>query len=234
MLALLCVVCVWFWGPLLFPKDESKSKPVKTTNSKAAMPMQTAPATSLAKPVADTAALGWKELAEKLETDRRMQVAQLTEGEKLRDPFSAVTPDHAADLELDALLAEATELGLLGDEPSTTAPTATDVDWSAVPLELSSTLVMGNYRKAVINGRAFAEGAAIGKVGDRDVKLLHVEPRTAIVSWNGVTRELRIPKAGEAPLPRTDAENENGPDLLSEPNPVDDDSETASADADRS
>lgn len=231
MLALLCVVCVWFWGPLLFPKNESKSKPVKTTNSIAAMPMQTAPATGLAKPVADTAALGWKELAEKIETDRRMQVAELTEGEKLRDPFSVVTPDDTADLELDALLADAAELGLLADEPTTT--TATDVDWSAMPLELSSTLVMGNYRKAVINGRAFAEGAAIGKVGDRDVKLVHVEPRTAIVSWNGVTRELRIPKAGEAPPPRTDSENES--DLLSsEPNPADDGSETASADADRS
>jgi hypothetical protein len=64
--------------------------------------------------------------------------------------------------------------------------------FDVVSLELSSTII-GAQSVAVINGRTFHEGDRIGMLYGRPVELQSIEPRSAVVAWNGVTRKLEIP-----------------------------------------
>jgi hypothetical protein len=199
MLALLCLVCVWFWGPLVLPKSES-TKPAKAATASPTAAPASAASTVAAAPAEPK--LDWKVLAERIAGDVRMTglpPEPAVEGRRLRSPFAAVKPQQAATDEIDELAAQLDALGLLNDTAGTPPqPELSDEDaWRLMPLKLSSTLVGARARKAVINDRAFSEGTAIGTLGELEIRLQRVTPRSAIVVWNGTPRELRIPKPGE-------------------------------------
>ncbi|MGC3971075.1 MAG: hypothetical protein QM775_28190 [Pirellulales bacterium] len=124
--------------------------------------------------------------------------------EDARNPFARKAASEATPTELDDLLAVAQSLGVLdapAPETEQEPKTINGDDWQQMPLVLSSTMVGLRTRKAVINGRAFAEGTAIGELGAMEIRLQTVTPRRAVVVWNGTVRELRIPKPGEEPPP---------------------------------
>lgn len=219
MLLLLCGVCAWFWGPLIFPKDESKAKGSKTG---VAAPVVAADVPEATKPVAATPAIDWKLLSERLTSDPHMTGApprKTKPGEALRNPFGApvlLSAESTAD-ELELLAAELAAEEKRAEEEAkqkTELAAAGDVAaWQNMSLELSSTLVGSRARKAVINGRAFTEGTAIGKLGTSEIRLVSVTPRSAVLVWKGARRELRIPKPGETPPPEASAAVESS-DLL--------------------
>ena len=226
MLLLLCGVCAWFWGPLIFPKDESKAKGTKTGAA------ATVAAPEATKAVAAVPAIDWKLLAERLTSDPYMHGAPprtTKPGETPRNPFAAsiAPPAESTADELELLAAElAAEERRAEEEAKQKYEQAAAGDvaaWQSMPLELSSTLVGSRARKAVINGRAFTEGTAIGKLGTSEIRLLSVTPRSAVLVWNGARRELRIPKPGETPPPDAGAAVESGD--LSELNGLEQESE---------
>lgn len=213
MLLLLCGVCAWFWGPLIFPKDESKAKGTKTGAA------ATVAAPEATKAVAAVPAIDWKLLAERLTSDPYMHGAPprtTKPGETPRNPFGApVLPPvepTADELELLAAELEAEEMRAEQETKQKLQLAATEdvAAWKTMSLELSSTFVGARARKAVINGRAFAEGAVIGKLGTAEIRLTSVTPRNAVLTWNGVPRELRIPRPGESPPPEASAAAESG------------------------
>ncbi len=216
MLLLLCGVCAWFWGPLIFPKDESKAKGNKTGVAAAVVAAVVPEAT---KPVAAVPAIDWKLLSERLTSDPHMTGAQprtTQPGETPRNPFGApVLPaaEPTAD-ELELLAAELAAEEQRAEEEAKqkmALAAAGDVSaWQNMSLELSSTFVGSRARKAVINGRAFTAGTVIGKLGMSEIRLLSVTPRSAVLVWNGARRELRIPKPGETPPPEASAAVETG------------------------
>jgi len=204
MLGVLTLVCAWFWGPLVFPKDENKGKVAKpvAAATPAAVTVATSTTTAATKPAAGV--LDWKLLAERMTGDRRMKAAvptTPTEDDKKRNPFGGVKLPLPATDEVDDLVALAQSLGAL-DAPTVEEPVAQpqvshEETWQTMPLVLSSTMVGARVHKAVINDRTFREGAAVAMLGDLEIRLQSVTPRGAVLVWNGLVRELRIPKPGE-------------------------------------
>src|SRR5690606_8569062 len=107
---LLCVVCAWFWGPLVFPKDESKGKPTKPTAAATAVP----PSVAVSPRAVAPSSLDWRQLAEKLDADERMTPAgaALPPPNVERNPFAAPVDEAPSASDIDALLADATDAGL--------------------------------------------------------------------------------------------------------------------------
>lgn len=202
MLGLLCVVAAYFWGPLVFKADETK----KTTPTGAPTAAATTIATSPAAAATPAAPVGkerleWRTLSKRLQTDPLMQsVAGKPAQEVTRNPFDVPVKkeDPTEKDDLLALLEEANEAGLL-DDPQPVAPTQlmTSTALNAYPLFLTSTLVGPRARTAIINGKAYSAGAQIGKINEVELVLVSVDPRSALIAWNGARRELRIPKPGE-------------------------------------
>jgi len=200
MLGLLCAVAAYFWGPLVFKSEEPKK--VATV---AAQTATTTTATSPILPATPVAAgkdrMEWRELSSRLQSDPLMKsVAGKSATDEARNPFDAptikeeVTPD---DDELLALLEEAEAAGMLEEKKPTITREMTSAALNAYPLTLSSTLVGRRSRTAIINGKAYPQGKAIGKINEVELVLEFVDPRSATIAWNGARRELRIPKPGE-------------------------------------
>ncbi|MBL9082581.1 MAG: hypothetical protein JNK76_12280 [Planctomycetales bacterium] len=224
MLGVLTLVCAWFWGPLVFPKDDSKGKVAKPVA--AATPAASAVATtSTAAPTKPAAGvLDWKLLAERMNGDRRMKAAvpsKPAQDDKQRNPFGGVKLPVPATDEVDDLVALAQSLGAL-DEPTVEEPAeqpqvSYEETWQTMPLVLSSTMVGARVRKAVINDRTYREGAAVAMLGDLEIRLRSVTPRGAVLVWNGLVRELRIPKPGETePVAATTAATNEAANTLTE------------------
>lgn len=207
MLAVLCLVCAWFWGPLVFPKDADKVKPSKTGTAVTAAAPTSAIGVPEAKPAAAAPVFDWKALAASIAADTRMTAVAARESTDAasppRSPFRSAKPVVSTSDEIDQLAAMAEALGIFETpEGATESPTDEVVDiedWRQMPLSLSSTMVGLRTSKAVINGRPFREGATIGLLGDLEIRLQRVTPRSALLVWNGTARELRIPKPGETP-----------------------------------
>jgi hypothetical protein len=187
----LTAVCLWICAPLVLPKSETK--PVKKTPVIAAAAATTpSVASTRAAP-----AWRWQDLDRALAEDPRMRVAApptLSGDDVRRNPFLAAADafDIAAALDeyLDDVAAE--------NSPETNAaPNKARLD--AVPLELSSTLVTDGSRQAVINGRVFRVGDKLTVPSGETLMLTTVEPRRAVVAWQGITRELKILRPGETP-----------------------------------
>lgn len=197
-LGLLCLVAAYFWGPLLFTSDAKKPAPVvaappATTTAGATVPETAAPSTT--KPRLD-----WRTLSSKLESDPSMQSVAGSTAEKVgRSPFDApVKPlrDEPYDSDLADLLEEAEAAGLLDDKPRITKQMTSTV-LNAFPLQLTSTLVGTRARTAIINGKAYSQGMPLGKLNEVELVLEYVTARSAVIAWNGMKRELKIPKPGE-------------------------------------
>ncbi|MCA9269576.1 MAG: hypothetical protein KDA41_13940 [Planctomycetales bacterium] len=149
VLALLALVAVWFWIPLVTPyfASESTTDNVAPTSTVAAQPAAAAPKS--AKPAPD---LDWKKVAQQMEQRtllQRQAIESLNAG-----AFSAFAQAEAVEtaVEEEAFDAEATA-----------APAATPVDLSpdALGLQLSSTLIGGRVSLAVISGRVCRVGNVV-------------------------------------------------------------------------
>lgn len=200
-LGLLCLVAAYFWGPLIFKSDAKKPAPPAAT---AATPTTTPTATtetataSTAKPHLD-----WRTLSGRLESDPSMRsVAGAKDPKQVeRSPFDApvkLARDQDYDNDLFDLLEEAYYAGLLDDKPVITKQMTSTV-LNAFPLQLTSTLVGSRAQTAIINGKAYVKGMPLGKLNNVELVLEHVAVRSAVVAWNGMKRELKIPKPGEEP-----------------------------------
>lgn len=200
-LGLLCLVAAYFWGPLLFKSEDKKVMPAtaapNAATTVAAGSAPEAPTIASTKPNWD-----WRTLSNRIESDPSMRsVTGKSEVEGARSPFDApvkVEKQEPIDGELVDLLEEAYLAGILDEKPVITKQ-MTSAALNAYPLRLSSTLVGTRARTAIINGKAFAQGTPLGKLNNVELVLEYVDPRSAVVAWNGMRRELRIPRAGEQP-----------------------------------
>jgi hypothetical protein len=188
----LLAVCLWVCVPLVMPKEEMK--PVRKTPVVAAAGV--APSTTAA---AAAPSWRWQDLDRRLTEDPRMSIAVplATTGDAApRNPFIATADAFDLDAAFDEYLA---------DFDAETAPEAksapSNARLNAIPLELSSTLVADDARTAVINGRVFRQGDILAAPSGEPLVLTVVEPRRAVVEWQGMTRELKILKPGETPKP---------------------------------
>jgi hypothetical protein len=197
MLGLLVVVCGWFWGPLLFPKeDDRRPKPSSKPTVATAAPSSTGPTVA----AASASAWRWQDLAAQIDADPRMRSLR-PDGDDAaaRNPFTMPLSEADFDAEVDALIAEVVadaEAEALAEAAAAVPPAPAYFDRR--PLLLSSTIVGGGRRKAIINGQAFAEGSTLGSEDGRAMVLTAVEARRAIIEWNGHRRELTIPRPGES------------------------------------
>lgn len=203
-LGVLCLVAAVFWGPLLFKSDTNKPKP----SAKAVPPAVAAAGAATTAPTTATPSAPWREVARSMDTDPRMKSAvPAADGRAIiRSPFESRTRNEIESEQLNASITTLIEQ-VYGPEalaPKVAAPTPEPAETvgpklAARALSLTSTLVGGRLRKAIINGRALAEGDPIETFDGAAVTLLKVEPRRAIVGWNGQVRELKILRPGEAP-----------------------------------
>jgi hypothetical protein len=190
LLGVLGVVCLWVCLPLVLPKEEKK--PVRKSPVVAAV----AASSPSASAQAAAPAWRWQDLDRYLNEDPRMRVAApLAAAEAPRNPFEADIAAFDIDAAMDEYLEEAAAEA--EQQVVKSAPNRSLLD--AVPLALSSTVVRGELRSAVINGRVFREGDRVTAPGGEPLVLAIVEPRRAVVEWQGLSRELRILKPGEMP-----------------------------------
>lgn len=198
-LGLLCLVAAYFWGPLIFKSDPKKPVPAAAAPVAATTPTTT-PETMTTP--SSNQHLDWRTLSNKLKTDPSMRsVTGKSDAEIARSPFDApvkevkeTTPDD----DLFDLLAEAEADGLFDEQPVITKQMTSAV-LNTYPLRLTSTLVGSRARTAIINGKAYSSGATLGKLNDVEMVLENVRARSVVIAWNGMRRELRIPKPGETP-----------------------------------
>jgi hypothetical protein len=201
-LGVLTIVAAVFWGPLLFKSEE---KPKQSGGMAVAAPGGAAPPAGHAAPSSKAPVVDWRVLARGLAADPRMQShAAVADG-----PFRAKTPEEE-DAEWFALLDELAGAENRGETPPLAAPTAPP-KFDDYPLRLSSTIVGTRFRKAVINGKAHGVGSEIDMWNGSAITLAEIEPRYAVVEWNGKRREVAIPKPGETPKPVPAAAPESSP-----------------------
>lgn len=196
-LGVLTVVAAVFWGPLLFKSDEKPKKAI----AGGAGALQGVGATDAAAPAAAAPnrapVMDWRVLARGLSTDPRMKGHTPGADGKGDSPFRAKTADEENE-EWFAMLEELAK----SDEPE--APRvepAKPLEFEQYPLELTSTIVGGQVRTAVINGKARRVGTEIERWNGGSMVLSKVEPRYAVVEWNGKRRELKILHPWEQPKP---------------------------------
>jgi hypothetical protein len=195
-LGVLTVVAGVFWGPLLFKSDEKPKKAV-AVNAGANVPVGATAAPAAAMNGAP--AMDWRTLARGLSADPRM-VGHLPRADGKGDsPFRAKTADE----ENEEWFALIEELNKVEGPEATPVEQEKPLKFEEYPLELTSTIVGGRVRTAVINGKARRVGTEIEQWNGGSLVLAKVEPRYAVVEWNGKRRELKILQSWE--IPRTPA-----------------------------
>jgi hypothetical protein len=172
VLALLCVVALYFWAPLVFGWfGKEKPKPKATPDAAAIVqqPTQAGPAATTA-----AASVPWHRLVESIQRDPRMQSAVLSPKEVM--PFGEIAkkPEPEEDAEQAAI-----------------DKTPTELDVSKLGLKLSSTM-LGRRRVAVINGRPYSEGSQL-EVGEEITLLVaRVTDRSVLLEHDGQRFELTM------------------------------------------
>lgn len=187
LLGVLAVVCLWVMVPLFLPAE--KKKPV----NRPAVAAASTPTVAAGTAAVSAPAWRWQDLDRALGDDPQMRSVGDDENVAAfpppRNPFE--TP-FDVDAAMDELLAE---IGaeIAAEQVVATSSAAPELlTLESVPLQLSSTLVGSGRAIAVINGRSFREGTKIGTAYGKELTLTSVEPRSAVVRWNGLTRTLRI------------------------------------------
>jgi hypothetical protein len=140
VLALVSVVAIWFWAPLVTGMFGGTSKPVATP---AVSPPPAATTTNaVAGPTPLQPTTDWKRIAEAIDKDPRMKPAA-----KLvlaRDPFCPIEPEHTKEVVEDA-------------KPEL-QPIALDVAPAEAGLVLSGTIVGSHRSVARLNGKSYSAG----------------------------------------------------------------------------
>lgn len=189
----LFVVCLWVVVPLFLPEAK---KPVNRAPVAAAVAPSSAGANTAA---AAAPTWRWQDLNRALQDDPRMRS---TGGETNTAVFPPPRNPFETPFDVDAAMNELLEeiaAEMKAEQTVAASSAAPDQTlFETVPLQLSSTIVGVGPSIAVINGRPFRQGAKIGTSYGKDLILQSVDPRSAVVAWNGVTRTLRIPSLREA------------------------------------
>lgn len=146
MLALLGVLALWFWAPLVFKRSASASSvaPVAAPVPVPAVASQTPP--SPASPTTDSA---WQQTAEAIDRDPAMQPADLTAVWTEKEWFASAEA---------VLAASKPEPAADPAEPEAPEPEVTP---ESLDILVSSTLVGSNRSAARINGKIYEAGDEI-------------------------------------------------------------------------
>jgi hypothetical protein len=170
VLAVLCVVAIWFWAPLLFGGGK---KPAKTAKSDETIAVE---AVSPAAPTTTAAVKGvsWQRLIELVESEPRMRSANLES--PTEQPFGGSQPT-ANDL----------------DQPNrAVAPATAEAAPDPAKFRVTSTLLGPRRRVAVINGRPYTEGEELVAGEDSQYVIARVTDRSVWLEHNGTRFELTV------------------------------------------
>jgi hypothetical protein len=187
VLALLLVVAIWFWAPLLgkwFGKTETDVKDGAPTPNIATV-SPTAGANGVSAPAvgATESALSlksklpnrpWRQLVTLIEQDPRMSPA--TELAAGRDPFKSLPTESAEKKQTES------------------APEQPDLTPTAAGLVLTSTIVGRGQKIALIGGESYKEGSVVAaRRGEADFRLIEIRPREVILERKGRLYNLSLP-----------------------------------------
>ena len=200
-LGLMCLVALYFWAPLLLrwlPGDDSNQRSTAQeatqTPSYALLPTATAPSGSAPAEATAPATFpnsAWRQLVQWMEREQYMQPAQADQ--TLRDPFSRASASAASLAGSQGPVASADVLAQLRPED--------------MNLALGSTIVGPQQRLAMINGRAYREGATVrvgsdraddddaqGRVDETGVEFVvaEIHPRHVVLERLGHQYSLRL------------------------------------------
>ena len=185
ILAVLALVAVYFWGPLVWGwvapeqasgeppngKDEAAAEPGTLANTASTQPQEPPEKEQTACPYP------WTQLDEWMRGDPMTTPAEDLTG--WRDPF-------ASDL-----------AGAGGDEHEGAQAAVPQVTPESLGVELSGTLIGPRRRVALIGGKAYRAGqtVTIDHAGRPvDLKLIEVHPRRIVLEWEGNRFDLVIPE----------------------------------------
>jgi hypothetical protein len=183
MLALVCVVALWFWTPLVL-KWVGKKSPVEDSvavsneeDSLTVAPIVAAAVVLEAETsatAATTTPVNWRKILQCIQSDPKMKPHVTIVGR--RDPFSSPASTQVAKVE----------------EPP--PPPAPEITPQEAGIFVSSTVVGFNNRTALINGRSYREQQEIAgtKLHER-FSLVEIRAKSIIVERNGRHYEVRIP-----------------------------------------
>lgn len=182
MLALLAVVCIWFWVPLIFPREPAAA---------AAATVPAAPTVASIAPAAPSAlaaepVVAWQELDRQINTDPQMRPADLAKLAAARNPFGMT----AVIAEQKRMAREQEQAKLPKDEPEAGPPPKSTPDEAG--LVLSSTLIGSNKRAALINGRVYEEGSQIETDDGSKFRLAHIDAQRVLLERDGQKYPLEI------------------------------------------
>jgi hypothetical protein len=183
VLALLSLVAIWFWAPLvtnLFG-GETKSAPVKATAHTPAI----ATANAVAGPTLIQSPVDWKQISESIDKDPRMKPA-----DRLvlpRDPFRPIEPEQEKEIHVSAK-----------SEPQ---PVALDIPPAEAGLVLSGTIVGSRRSVARLNGRNYSKGDFVTASGSNmslSYRVVDVEGRSVTLALGDRQYELKMPRRSDA------------------------------------
>jgi hypothetical protein len=181
LLALLAGVAIWFWAPLFVGwfKGEELVNAVadQTTPTPAASPVAAVPEgvkTADAAKIAEAATQTWQQLVRWMDQDPRRKADDVR---LERDPFAPppkpqVKPAPDRSKIAAALPANPEKIGL----------------------KLTGTVVGGERRLALINGRPYAEGQAVKAAADAVFVVRHVEAKRVTLERDGKPLVLEVVK----------------------------------------
>ena len=177
-LGLLCLVAIYFWLPLLLG-NKDKTDAAKAPTLKPAVAVSTTPATvtEVDKTKENFAAPSWRQLKDWIERDPRRSSAKVASGK--RDPFVTPAPPPK-----ETAIAKETK-----PEPEV------EVTPQTAKLVLTSTLVGGNRRVAVINGKQYKVGQTIrAQANKTDVQFTvkDILPRIVVLERQGKIYEMKL------------------------------------------
>jgi hypothetical protein len=187
VLALLLIVAIWFWAPLLgkwFGKPETDVKDGASTQNTATVSQATsASGVGASSHSATESAINlkgklphrpWRQLVAWIEQDPRMSPA--TELAIGRDPFKSLPIET---------------LEKKRAEPASEQP---DLTPTSAGLVLTSTIVGRGQSIALIGGEAYIEGSVVAASrGDGRFRIVEIRPREVILERKGKLYNLSLP-----------------------------------------
>jgi len=199
VLALLAVVALWFWAPLLWgwfsPADKASASAEPgptaeaTTTTAATKTVAAAVKKGTETQKEETPRHPWQELVEWMNHDPLTAAAHPLIDP--RDPFVAVKTEEEEQQEQ---IAETESQDVPKPLPAVVTP-------ESLELALSSTIVGPRSRVARINGKTYRPGDTVkaGKDGQKiEFALVEVHPRKVVLERKGKQFDLAIPRPGNS------------------------------------
>lgn len=180
VLAVLFLVALWFWAPLLknLAGGEATTPPPAASTSQVGISTPSSPGTTA--PITQPQ-YTWKQITDAIEADPRM--APTAPATLERDPFHPIEETKP--------IAEPTEV-------VAAPPVAPDVPPADAGLVLNSTIVGSRRHVARVNGKSYRKGDTIAAaVGDNplEYQLIAIDPRSVTLALGKRRYELKMRRA---------------------------------------